>query len=307
VRLRYAYIIRCDEVIRNEAGEVIELRCTYDTETRGGTAQEGRQVKGTIHWVSKKHGIPCEVRLYDRLFRTADPESDENVDFRSNLNPESLVVIKDAVIEPSVENDEFDGRYQFERLGYFALDPDSRHGPRVYNRTVTLRDTWAKVSGAVKTSDGRPDRTKPHATPAQQASRPAAIAVRSATLELKRRHLEEKLGIAAEQADILTRDDAVSAWFEDALTAGASPVATAKWLVNDVPRDARERIGALPVNGAAIGRLIKLLEDGDISANAARDVLTEMLENGGDAAEIVERRGLRRSVMKHRSPLPSRM
>jgi glutaminyl-tRNA synthetase len=148
-RLRHAYIIRCEEVVKNpKTGEVTELRCTYDPETLHGPPADGRKVKGTIHWVSAAHARRCEVRLYDRLFKTADPDDIvEGEDFTANLNPESLTVSKDSLIEPSVADDPPGTRYQFERQGYFISDPlESKPGALVFNRTVTLRDTWAKIS-----------------------------------------------------------------------------------------------------------------------------------------------------------------
>jgi len=149
VRLRHAYIIRCEEVLKDPAtGTVTELRCTYAPETLHGPPADGRKVKGTIHWVSAAHALSCEVRLYDRLFLTADPDDvPEDQDFTANLNPGSLVVLKDSFIEPSVAADPPGTRYQFERLGYFISDiVDSKPGAPVFNRTVTLRDTWAKIA-----------------------------------------------------------------------------------------------------------------------------------------------------------------
>jgi len=161
VRLRYAYIIRCDEVVKDASGEIVELRCSYDPESRGGATPDGRKVKGTIHWVSAAHALPCEVRLYDRLFTVPEPDADEDVDFLTYLNPESLVVIPDALIEPSVAGDPPGARYQFERLGYFFEDPvDSRRDRRVYNRTVTLRDGWAKTAER-ETEARREQKTSP--------------------------------------------------------------------------------------------------------------------------------------------------
>lgn len=146
VRLRYAYFITCQEVVKDSSGDVIELRCTYDPATRGGDAPDGRKVQGTLHWVSAARGLDCEVRLYDRLFAIPDPDAvDEGKDFIAALNPESLVVVRDAKIEPSVGADPAGTRYQFERTGYFVSDPDSMPGHLVFNRIVTLRDTWAKV------------------------------------------------------------------------------------------------------------------------------------------------------------------
>jgi len=143
VRLRYAYFIRCREVVKDEKGDIIELRCTYDPETKGGDAPDGRKVKATLHWVSASHAVRAEVRLYDHLFAVADP--DELEDFRTGINPESVTVLKDCYLEPSLASARPGERYQFERLGYFVVDPDSTKGIPVFNRTVTLKDTWAKL------------------------------------------------------------------------------------------------------------------------------------------------------------------
>jgi len=147
VRLRYGYFITCKRVVKDAIGEIVELRCTYDPATRGGDAPDGRKVQGTIHWVAAPTAVDCQLRLYDRLFTVADPDDvEEGKDFLSAVNSESLVVVRGARIEPSVAKDEPGTRYQFERTGYFISDPlDSREGALVFNRTVTLRDTWAKV------------------------------------------------------------------------------------------------------------------------------------------------------------------
>jgi glutaminyl-tRNA synthetase len=144
VRLKYGYIIKCDEVIQNSSGQVVELRCTADLESKTGGATAGRKVKGTIHWVSAAHAIEVECRLYDRLFTEAEPEKDGR-DFRTTLNPHSLQVVT-AKAEPSLADARPELRYQFERLAYFALDRDSAPGRPVFNRTITLKDTWAKES-----------------------------------------------------------------------------------------------------------------------------------------------------------------
>jgi glutaminyl-tRNA synthetase len=144
VRLRYAYFITCNEVIKNAAGDVIELRCSYDPQTRGGQAPDGRKVKGTIHWVSAQHAMQAEVRLYDRLFMDADPEAADG-DWKAGLNPDSRQVIKAALLEPSLNAATPGAVYQFERLGYFCMDgKDSISEQPVFNRTITLRDSWAK-------------------------------------------------------------------------------------------------------------------------------------------------------------------
>jgi glutaminyl-tRNA synthetase len=141
VRLKYAYIIKCDEVIKDSSGNVTELRCTADLESRSGGATSSRKIKGTIHWVSAAQAIEAEVRLYDRLFTVPEPDAEGS--FKSLLNPRSLEVVT-AKCEPSLGEAKPELRYQFERLAYFALDPDSRPGKPVFNRTITLRDTWAK-------------------------------------------------------------------------------------------------------------------------------------------------------------------
>ena len=144
VRLRYGYFITCTDVIKDDTGEVVELRCTYDPETRGGQAPDGRRVRGTIHWVSAEHAVDAEVRLYDHLFTSERPDDDD--DFMTTLNPESLETVPIAKLEPSLADAVPGEKYQFERTGYFAVDPDSRPGALVFNRTVTLRDSWKKVA-----------------------------------------------------------------------------------------------------------------------------------------------------------------
>ncbi len=145
VRLRWGYFIRCTDVVKDAAGRAVELRCTYDPETRGGSAPDGRKVKGTIHWVSARHAVDAEVRLYETLFDRADPdETEEGQDFLANLNPQSLTSVP-AKVEPSLASATPGEHFQFERQGYFVVDRDSAPGHPVFNRTVTLRDTWAKL------------------------------------------------------------------------------------------------------------------------------------------------------------------
>jgi len=149
VRLRYAYFITCKDVVKDANDEVTELHCTYDPATRGGDAPDGRKVKSTLHWVSAAHALPAEVRLYDHLFTKEKPDDvAEGADFTSNLNPNSLQVLDNCRAEPSLTDAEPLSRFQFERLGYFCVDPDSTARRLIFNRTVTLRDTWAKIQKA---------------------------------------------------------------------------------------------------------------------------------------------------------------
>ncbi len=144
VRLRFAYFIRCEEVVKDERGEVVELRCTYDPATRGGSAPDGRKVKGTIHWVSAPHAVAAQVRLYDRLFTVANPSGEKGKDFIDFLNPASVQILEGCMLEASLATAERGRSYQFERQGYFCLDADSTPQNLVFNRTVTLRDSWSK-------------------------------------------------------------------------------------------------------------------------------------------------------------------
>ncbi len=151
VRLRYAYFITCTDVLKDETGEVVELHCTYDPATRGGDAPDRRKVKATLHWVSAAHSLEAKIRLYDHLFTKENPDDVENgVDFKSNVNPNSLETLVSCRVEPSLAGAAPLSRYQFERLGYFCVDPNSSKGKLVFNRTVTLRDPWAKIQKAQK-------------------------------------------------------------------------------------------------------------------------------------------------------------
>jgi len=145
IRLKSAYIIKCEQVIKNEKGEIIELHCSYDPGSKSGGPTAGRKVKGTSHWVSARHAIPAEVRLYDYLFLEENPEEDDTEDFTTKINPQSLQVLPSAMLEPCLAQAEVGSRYQFMRQGYFCVDPDSRSGKLVFNRIVPLKDSWAKI------------------------------------------------------------------------------------------------------------------------------------------------------------------
>ncbi len=160
VRLRGGYFVTCTGVVKNDQGEAVEVHCTYDPATRGGNAPDGRKMKGTIHWVSAAHAVGAEVRLYDNLFTKENPnDTEEGQDFTANLNPHSLEVLSDCKLEPSLANAAVGSRYQFERLGYFCVDPDSSPANAVFNRTVALKDTWAKIEkGQGKAKSAGPKR-----------------------------------------------------------------------------------------------------------------------------------------------------
>ena len=288
VRLRYGYIIKCAEVIKDAAGKVTELRCTYDPATRGGDTPDGRVVKGTIQWVSAHHAIPCEVRLYDRLFTVPDPEADESREFREFLNRDSLVVVKHALVEPSVRNDPPGSRYQFERLGYFCSDPvDSRADALVFNRTVTLRDTWARTS-----------RAEPHTEKPRAPSRAPIAAPRAQEIDPARRpaiaRFASEFQLDDTTAEILTRTPDTERFYRDVVAAGAAPRAAANWTVNELARELGERtLSEVEITAAEFANLLRMLDGDELNSTAAREVLNVLVNEGGIAVAIVEGRGLR--------------
>ena len=147
VRLRYSYLIKCEEVIKDAEGNIVELHCTYDTLSGEGSSSDGRRVKGVIHWVSAEHAVEAEIRLFNPLFKTEDPfdTSEGQLSWEDNLNPESLIVTK-GYLEPALAAAKVGETFQFERVGYFCVDTDSVDGKMVFNRTVTLKDSWAKIN-----------------------------------------------------------------------------------------------------------------------------------------------------------------
>lgn len=318
VRLRYGYFIKCEEVIEDpETGEVVELRCTYDPETRGGSAPGGRKVKGTIHWVSADHSLPAEVRLYDRLFRVPDPEDvADGEDFISSLNPDSKVVLAGCRIEPSVAEDPPGTGYQFERQGYFMPDSEeSTPDALVFNRTVTLRDTWAKISAAkadrqVDSAAGEgagevgdeavasPVKEGEEGEARRRRGSPGAEARGGARkkwpeLAEMRVRYESELGLGAEDADLLTGSRELASFFEDAIRDHDNPAGVARWVVNELLRELKERpVDELPFAGAELGELIRLVDSGTVSHTAAKNVFQRMLESGVDPREAVESMGL---------------
>jgi glutaminyl-tRNA synthetase len=312
VRLRYAYIVKCEGFEKDPAtGEVVEVRCTYDPGSHGGDTRDGRKVKGTIHWVSADHSLPAEVRLYDRLFRTPDPEEVEvGDDFTQNLNRTSLVVLGESRIEPSVAGDPADLRYQFERLGYFWQDAEDSSPDRlVFNRIVSLRDTWAKVQSR---REAGPGRLEGSAAAGRRDSRAAQVVegptqrptsgsaeappeVRASAAETAARvsRYTEELGLEGGQAMLLAQDGPIATFFEDTVTSGAPPGEAAKWIINELPRvlEGREP-SELPFGGREMAALLSLVEGHTVSGRAAREVLEEMAVSGGEPREIVAKRGL---------------
>ncbi|NJN81866.1 MAG: hypothetical protein HC802_05975 [Caldilineaceae bacterium] len=301
VRLRYGYVIRCNSVVKNSAtGEIEELHCTYDPATQGGSTSDGRRVRGTIHWVSAAHAVPAEVRLYDRLFSTPNPEEvEEGKSFLDYLNPDSVQILTGCMVEPSVASSPPGRRYQFERQGYFISDSeDSAPGALVFNRIVPLRDTWAKI---VEPSSG--SSTSAARLSTEEENAPAVVGARSETRDRARlddpilaarlTRFNAELGVGFVDADILSGDRAIGDFFEAALAVHNSPATVANWITNVLLAETKEiSADQLAFDGAAFGKLVALVDAGAISNNIGKDLLNEMLTNGGDPEVIVEARGL---------------
>jgi len=302
VRLRYAYFVRCEEAVRDpESGEVVEVRCTYDPETRGGAAPDGRRVRGTLHWVSAAHALPAEVRLYDRLFRVEDPGADGG-DWREHLNPESLRVLARARVEPSLASAEPGDRFQFERQGFFYLDPEADGGGGaglVFNRTVTLRDTWAKIAGRSEDDDKADGQFVDLGADEGKAAGgpPAAPRDPFAGLDDLARAVAERyrdaLSLSAEEARVLADDRELGRFFEEARGLHPDDRTLASWVVNELARETKERpLAELGISPASLAQLVSLIGEGKISGKIAKDVFAVLVAEGGDPRAIVDRRGL---------------
>jgi len=302
VRLRHAYVIRCEKVVRDKTGQLVELHCTHDSESRGGKGTAGRKVKGTIQWVSAAHALTAEIRLYDHLFlEIPESDSDEDEEIVSRINPDSLRILKGAKVEPSISDDSPDTRYQFERTGYFWKDPVDGAGEElVFNRIVSLKDNWSRSaaksdvkvprdksgSGKVMNKPRRPEK------PTVSESREAARAVDPQLMARFERYSDD-LGLTLEQADLLTTSPEVSDFFEKALAVYDEPAEVAGWLTTDV----RGLLGArrlkdLTFDGEGLGQLIALVAADRLSRRAGKDVLARMIDEGGDPDQLMVEMGL---------------
>ena len=352
VRLRHGYVIRCDEVVKDEEGEVVELRCRFDPTTRSseaGAAEGSRpssmlaagvekniagdagqgagegsgwKASGTIHWVSAAHAVPCEVRLYDRLFSVPDPDqaaaADGTADFRAFLNPDSLEVIKEARVEPwAAERAQAEPgtRFQFERLGYFQVDPveAGTPGSLVFNRIVTLRDSWGggpsagSAGGAPTAQTPHPDSVASRRSEDRGGTRPGGQTRGSAepaqppelAPELRARAdaLVGEFGLSPVDAGILVRGPGDEAFYRGAVAAWSGPMdgdagagALANWIIHSLPPVRGGRSWEdLPFGPASLSALVALVEDGTLSSRGGGEVLDVLAREGGDPVEITRR------------------
>ncbi len=292
VRLRYGYVVKCTNVVKDDEGEVVEVHCSYDPDTQGGNTPDGRKIRGTLHWVSAAESLPAEVRIYDRLFRVPDPdEVSEGETFLANLNPDSLQLLSESRVEPSLADAAPGTSFQFERQGYFVTDSDATDGRLVFNRTVTLRDSWAR-SHTPDTTDADAKRVSREtrsdsATAVLQDHRPSDAALAAVFDRLVGANVPET------DAGVLTRAPEALALFAAALEAHDNARLVATWVVNEVPRAAEGvALSALPFSGADLGGLLGLIAEGVVSSRSAREVLAVMGERGGDPAAIVTELGL---------------
>ncbi len=308
VRLRYGYYITCDEVIRDDDGSIQELRCSYDPQTRGGSSPDGREVKGTLHWVSAAEALPCEVRLYERLFEVDDPTGQGDEDYVDFINPDSLEVLKESLVEPSVADDKIGVRYQFERQGYFWRDPfEAAEEKLVFNRIVSLSDSWAKKQKAKqKAEEERRRREKEaqrqKALKAQQEAGPSdpiseeRTQAREADAELAEAfdRYQEEMGLKKGEADLLTGDRETWEFFEAVLQSYDEASSVAPWVINEVLARVEEdgTVQDLGVAPEDVGTLIEMVDNDRINTQVSREVLEEMLDGGGDPESIVEEQGL---------------
>ncbi len=284
VRLRHAYVIRCDEVVKDEAGRVIELRCTVDLDTLGQNPE--RKIGGALHWVSARSAIPAEFRLYDRLFTVPDPEVAEG-QFLTHLNPDSLVV-KRGYVEPSVRDDPAGSSYQFERQGYFCRDPHA--GVPVFNRIVALRDSWTKLERGRETG---PDRRRASTAVAAVSERQDNLS----SLDPERREQAERLiaayHLSADDAATLATDPALHTFFTEAATHHANAQGIANWLVNELLRELKERpLTELALTPASLAELVQLIGEGVISTRIAKELFAKLVAAGGSPRAMVEAQAL---------------
>jgi glutaminyl-tRNA synthetase len=297
VRLRYAGTIRCREVVTDSrSGEPLELKCSYRDPEQ---SREGAEVKGVIHWVSAEKSLACEVNLYDRLFGVEKP--DEADDFMSQLNKHSLDTLTGCRIEPSVLDAPIGSRFQFERVGYFVLDSRAGAGDAlVFNRIIALRDSSAPARTELSseiTAVARPKKSARSQTRPARKSRAEVrerMRERAPELAAKYERFIGELALDREQAELLSADLDLAAFFEETVAAGAKPPAAANWVLNELIGQLGGRaLDSLPFSGRHLGRLVELVENGTLSSAGGKEVLTDMLAGGGEPDMIVERRNLR--------------
>jgi len=284
VRLKYAYIITCKEVVKDENGNIVEIKAEYAPDSKSGSDTSGIKVKSAIQWVEAKGAKRVEVRLYDRLFKVEAPQGIEDI------NPDSLKVVKDALIEPAVIEEKPDERFQFEREGYFYADPvDYSDDAPVFNKIVSLKDSWAKKT---KKPEKQKQEQKPQAKKKEQIDGEAAPM--SAEEQARFDSYTKELKLNNTVAEMLARDAKLSTFFDEALTVHNSPVNIANLVANDVSRELKTKeIFELKFTPAQLAALVKMIDDETISTKIAKEVFEAMAKKGTDPVDYVEEKGLK--------------
>jgi len=285
VRLKHAYIITCKEVIKDAEGNITEIKAEYATESKSGSDTSGIKVKSAIQWVDAKAAKEVEVRLYDRLFACEAPEGIEDI------NPDSLKVITNALVEPAVISEKPDERYQFEREGYFYADPvDYTNEKPVFNKIVGLKDSWAKKAKSNENKKKKVQAPKPQVKKEQIDGE--VVPMTEDQQALFDRYTNE-LKLNAEVANTLARDAKLSSFYEEALEVQHSPIALSNMVSNDVARELKDKdVSALKFTPSQIAGLVQMLDEEIISSKIAKQVFEEMVKSGENPSKIVEDKGL---------------
>jgi glutaminyl-tRNA synthetase len=287
VRLRHAYIITCKEIIKDNNGKIIEIKAQYHPNSKSGQDTSGIKVKSAIQWVCAKKAKTIEVRLYDRLYKNEAPEGLED------LNPDSLHIIKNALIEPAVITDKADERFQFERQGYFYADPiDYTDEHPVFNKIVGLKDSWAKKT---KEAESAP-KLQPKTAPKQETPKVQVAGSEAPMSEVQKALFEKytnELKLNSEVANILARDEKLSSFYEEALRVLNSPINLANIVANEVARELKEKeLNKVKFTAQHIAELIQMVDDETISNKIAKQIFEEMAQTGKSPTKIVEAKGL---------------
>ena len=283
VRLRHGYIIACKEVIKNLDGKIIEIKAEYYPESKSGSDTSGIKVNSAIQWVSAKEAKTVELRVYDRLFKNEAPEGLED------LNPDSLKIIKNALVEPAVITDKIDERFQFERQGYFYADPiDYTNEKPVFNKIVGLKDSWAK-----KTKIVEPEVKNTQKVQTQKVQVVGSMEPMNEDQKAAFEKYTNTLGLNSEVANILARDEHLSHFYEEAQILVNSPITLANIVVNEVARELKQmELSQVKFTPSQIAELVKMIDDETISSKIAKDVFEEMVKSGINPTQIVKDKGL---------------
>ncbi|MEA1913842.1 MAG: glutamine--tRNA ligase, partial [Campylobacterota bacterium] len=284
VRLRHGFIITCKEVIKDAKGNIVEIKAQYHANSKSGSDTSGIKVKSAIQWVSAAQAKTVEIRLYDRLFKNEAPQGIEDI------NPNSLTIIKNALIEPAVITQKPDERFQFERQGYFYADPiDYTDENPVFNKIVGLKDSWAK-----QTKVKKPTAPKPTSKPQIKKIQEEVVAVPMSKMQqiLFDKYTND-FSLNAEIANILARDEQLSSFYEEALCTLNSPVGLANIITNEVAREIKNMdLSQLKFSAQQIAQLVKMIDEETISSKIAKQVFEQMVKSGENPSQIVQDKGL---------------